>query len=105
MLKKGYGNALIEGIKKAKGKYVIMADADNSYDFNKINNFYSKLKSGFDIVQGCRFSYGGGEIKKKMPISHQYLGNPVISFLSKLFSHYLSMMFIVVIEVLIELNF
>ncbi len=84
--KKGYGYALIEGIKKARGKYVIMADADNSYDFNKINNFYSKLKSGFDIVQGCRFSYGGGEIKKKaMPISHRYLGNPLISFLSKLF--------------------
>ena len=84
--KKGYGNALIGGIKFARGKYIIMADCDNSYDFSQLDKFYKKLKSGFDIVQGCRFPIGGGKIKEKaMPASHKYIGNPFFSFVSKLF--------------------
>ena len=83
---KGYGNALRGGISSAKGKYIIMADCDNSYDFLQLGKFYYKLKEGFDVVQGCRFPIGGGKIKKKaMPISHKYIGNPFFSFLSKLF--------------------
>ena len=83
---KGYGSTLIGGIKKAKGKYIIMADADDSYDFTKINDFFLKLEEGYDIVQGCRFPIGGGKIENKaMPISHRYFGNPFFSMLSKLF--------------------
>lgn len=84
--KKGYGSALRQGINAAKGKYIIIADADNSYDFNAIDKFYYKLKQGYDLVQGCRYPSGGGKIKEKaMPISHKYIGNPFFSFLSKLF--------------------
>lgn len=83
---KGYGNALRGGIEAAIGKYIIMADCDNSYNFLDIDKFYYKLKGGFDIVQGCRFPVGGGKIEENaMPISHQYIGNPFFSFLSKLF--------------------
>ncbi len=84
--KKGYGNALISGIKAAKGKYIIMGDADDSYNFEKISSFYEKLLDGYEMVQGCRFSIGGGKIEKNaMPVSHKYLGNPFFSVLSKLF--------------------
>ena len=83
---RGYGSALIAGIKNAKGKYVIMADADNSYDFSILDKFYKKLLDGYDLVQGCRFPIGGGKIEKNaMPISHKYFGNPFLSFVSKLF--------------------
>ena len=83
---KGYGNALISGIKAAKGKYIIMGDADDSYNFEKISSFYEKLLDGYEMVQGCRFSIGGGKIEKNaMPVSHKYLGNPFFSILSKLF--------------------
>ena len=83
---KGYGNALRGGIDHAKGKYIIMADADNSYDFLSVGLFYNKLNEGFDIVQGCRFPIGGGRIEDNaMPFSHKHLGNPFFSFLSKLF--------------------
>ena len=83
---KGYGNALKGGINLAKGKYIIMADCDNSYDFLQLGKFYNKLKSGFDIVQGCRFPSGGGRIEEKaMPISHKYIGNPFFSFVSRIF--------------------
>jgi len=84
--KKGYGNAIIGGIKEASGKYIIMGDADNSYDFNEIDKIYAKLIEGNDLVQGCRFPVGGGKIlKDAMPITHKYIGNPFFSFLSKLF--------------------
>ena len=63
-----------------------MGDADDSYDFTKINEFYEKLLEGYDIVQGCRFSTGGGKIEKSaMPLSHKYIGNPLFSFISKIF--------------------
>ena len=84
--KKGYGNAIIGGVKHSSGKYIIMADADDSYDFSKLGDFYMKLKEGYEIVQGCRFSYGGGEIEKSaMPLSHKYFGNPFFSLISKFF--------------------
>ena len=83
---KGYGHALRGGIENAKGKYVIMADSDDSYDFLCVDHFYNKLIDGYDMVQGCRFSVGGGKIEDKaMPFSHKYFGNPFFSFLSKLF--------------------
>jgi len=82
---KGYGNAVREGIKNATGKYVLIADADNSYDFNDLKKFYDKITLGFDIVQGCRLPSGGGKIKKNaMPITHRLIGNPFFSLLSKL---------------------
>jgi len=81
---KGYGNALMAGIAEAKGKYVVMADADDSYDFGEIPRFLNKLKEGYDFVQGCRLSIGGGTIKPgAMPLLHRWLGNPAFSFMAK----------------------
>ncbi len=83
---KGYGCALLGGIEMSQGKYVIMGDADNSYDFSVLDQFYKKLLEGNDLVQGCRFPVGGGKIEKNaMPFSHKYFGNPFLSFVSKLF--------------------
>lgn len=82
---KGYGNALMGGIAAAKGKYVIMGDADDSYDFGEAHKFVAKLREGFELVQGCRFPRGGGTIKPgAMPFLHYWLGNPLFSFLSRL---------------------
>ena len=65
---KGYGSALIEGIKKAKGKYIIMYDSDDTYDLNDLNLLYSNLKDGNDLVIGNR--YKGGFEKGSMKILH-----------------------------------
>ncbi|HQR05746.1 MAG TPA: glycosyltransferase family 2 protein [Gemmatales bacterium] len=82
---KGYGNALMGGISAAKGKYVIMGDADDSYDFGEAPKFVAKLREGYELVQGCRFPRGGGTIEKgAMPFLHYWLGNPLFSFLSRL---------------------
>jgi len=82
---KGYGNALMGGIAAAKGKYVIMGDADDSYDFGEAPKFVAKLREGYELVQGCRFPRGGGTIKPgAMPFLHYWLGNPLFSFLSRL---------------------
>ncbi len=78
---KGYGNALKLGIRQAKGKYVIMGDADDSYDFSDLDNFFDLLESGYDLVIGNRFR--GGIAKGAMPFLHRYLGNPVLSFIGK----------------------
>jgi glycosyltransferase involved in cell wall biosynthesis len=84
--KKGYGNAIIGGVEHSSGKYIVMGDADDSYDFSKLEDFYLKLNEGFDIVQGCRFPNGGGSIEKSaMPLSHKYFGNPLFSSISKFF--------------------
>ena len=80
---KGYGGALIFGILHAKGKYVIMGDSDDSYDFSSLNLFLDKLRQGNDLVMGNRFV--GGIAKGAMPILHKYLGNPVLSFIGRLF--------------------
>ncbi len=76
---KGYGAALIEGTKKAKGKYIIMGDADDSYNFLEIDNFYKELKNKYDFVIGNRLK---GKIEKDaMPFLHRYIGTPILSFL------------------------
>jgi len=80
---KGYGNALIGGITAANGKYVIMGDADDSYDFSNLMAYIEKLREGFDLVMGNRFK--GGIKKGAMPFIHRYLGNPVLSFIGRLF--------------------
>lgn len=78
---KGYGAALIAGINSAKGKYIVMADADCSYDWLKIPTFYQKLEEGYDLVMGNRFQ--GGIASGAMPPLHKYLGNPVLSTVAK----------------------
>lgn len=79
--KKGYGNALINGIKNARGKYIIMGDSDDTYDFLNLEKFYKKLESGYDLVMGNRFA--GGIEKGAMPFMNKYIGNPFLSFLAK----------------------
>jgi len=81
--KKGYGNALLGGIREAKGKFIIMGDSDDSYDFSQLSDFIEKLRSGAELVMGNRFT---GKIEKgAMPFLHRYLGNPILSFLGRLF--------------------
>jgi glycosyltransferase involved in cell wall biosynthesis len=78
----GYGRALMGGIGAARGKYVIMGDADDSYDFLEIPKFLEKLREGFDLVQGCRLPAGGGQVLPgSMPLMHRYLGNPFFTLL------------------------
>lgn len=81
--RKGYGSALMGAIQAAKGKYVIMGDSDDSYDFSNLNAYVEKLREGYDLVMGNRFK--GGIAKGAMPFLHYYLGNPVLSFIGKLF--------------------
>jgi glycosyltransferase involved in cell wall biosynthesis len=80
---RGYGAALIGGIAAAKGKFVAMGDADDSYDFLSLMPFLVKLRAGADLVMGNRFTGGIGP--GAMPPLHRYLGNPVLSFLGRLF--------------------
>ena len=80
---RGYGAALIGGCNGALGKYVIMGDADDSYDFLHLMPFVEKLREGYDLVMGNRFK--GGIEKGAMPPLHRYLGNPVLSFIARLF--------------------
>jgi hypothetical protein len=80
---RGYGAALLGGIEAASGRYVIMGDADDSYDFANLMLFLEKLRSGADLVMGNRFK--GGIAPGAMPRSHRYLGNPVLSWLGRLF--------------------
>jgi glycosyltransferase involved in cell wall biosynthesis len=82
---KGYGNALMGGIAAAKGQFVIMGDADDSYDFLEVPKFIEKLQAGADLVQGCRLPSGGGTVKPgAMPFLHRWWGNPMFSFLVRL---------------------
>jgi hypothetical protein len=78
---RGYGGALMNGIANARGKYVIMADADDSYDLANLEPFITALRSGHDLVMGNRFR--GGIAPGAMPSLHRYLGNPVLSFLGR----------------------
>jgi len=80
---KGYGNALMGGIAAAAGKYVVMGDADASYDFAHIPRFLGPLRDGADLVMGNRFR--GGIEKGAMPPTHQYFGNPALTWLGRLF--------------------
>ncbi len=78
----GYGSALMGGIEVARGRFIIMGDADDSYDFLEIPRFVEKLRNGFDLVQGCRLPTGGGTVAQgAMPWSHRWIGNPLFSFL------------------------
>src|SRR5690606_7681901 len=80
---KGYGAALGGGIAAARGRYVIMGDADDSYDFSKLDRFIDELRRGTSLVMGNRFA--GGIARGAMPWLHKSIGNPVLSFLGKLF--------------------
>jgi hypothetical protein len=78
---RGYGGALIAGIEAARGRYVIMGDADDSYDLGNLGPFITELRTGRDVVMGNRFR--GGIKPGAMPLLHKYLGNPVLSWLGR----------------------
>lgn len=81
---RGYGSALMGGIAAARGKFVIMGDADDSYDFLEIPKFVEKLREGFELVQGCRLPSGGGRIAPgAMPFLHRWWGNPMFSIMAR----------------------
>ncbi len=81
---KGYGNALMGGIAAARGRFIIMGDADDSYDFLEVPKFVEKLREGFDLVQGCRLPAGGGTVMPSaMPFLHRWWGNPMFSLMAR----------------------
>src|SRR6202521_2300792 len=83
--RKGYGSALIGGIDAAQGRFVVMGDADDSYDFEAIGPLIDKLRDGYDLVVGNRFL--GGIEPGAMPWSHRWVGNPVLTLISRVFFH------------------
>ncbi len=83
---KGYGNALRFGVEAARGKWIIMGDSDDSYDFSDLDGFVENLRAGFDLVMGCRMPRGGGTLMPgAMPWKHRWIGNPFLSFIGRLF--------------------
>jgi glycosyltransferase involved in cell wall biosynthesis len=81
---RGYGSALMAGIRASRGRFVVMADADASYDLADAPRFIEKLRQGFDLVQGCRLSSGGGRVEPgAMPWLHRWWGNPMFSALAR----------------------
>jgi glycosyltransferase involved in cell wall biosynthesis len=80
---RGYGAAQIGGIGAARGRFVIIGDADDSYDFSRLDGFVAKLREGYDLVMGNRFK--GGIEAGAMPPLHRWLGNPVLSFIGRIF--------------------
>jgi len=80
---RGYGAALRAGVEAAKGRYVIMGDADDSYDFSRLERFVEALRAGHPLVMGNRFK--GGILPGAMPAMHRYVGNPILSFIGRLF--------------------
>jgi glycosyltransferase involved in cell wall biosynthesis len=85
---KGYGSALMGGIEQARGKYVLMGDADASYDFGELSKFLDKLREGYSLVQGCRLSSGGGKVMPgAMPFLHRWWGNPMFSYFARMMFH------------------
>jgi glycosyltransferase involved in cell wall biosynthesis len=81
---RGYGAALMGGIDAAHGRFIVMGDADDSYDFGDIPRFVERLRQGFDLVQGCRLESGGGRVLPgAMPFLHRWLGNPMFSALAR----------------------
>lgn len=83
--KKGYGSALRGGIEAAIGSFVVMGDADSSYDFSKLKPFVDNLRTGFDLVMGNRFK--GGIMHGAMPWMHRWIGNPILSTIGRIFFH------------------
>ncbi|MFC6354812.1 glycosyltransferase family 2 protein [Luethyella okanaganae] len=82
IVEKGYGSALMGGIEAARGRYVIMGDADDSYDFSRLDAFVERLRAGDELVMGNRFR--GGIEPGAMPPLHKYLGNPVLSWIGRI---------------------
>ena len=83
---RGYGAALLAGIHAARGRFVVMGDADDSYDFGAIGPFLTSLRTGADLVMGCRLPSGGGTIMPgAMPWKHRWLGNPALSAIGRFF--------------------
>ena len=81
---KGYGAALMGGIEASQGQYVLMGDADDSYDFSNIFPLVQSLRAGNDLVMGCRLPGGGGEVLPgAMPFTHRWIGNPMFTFLAR----------------------
>ncbi|HSB02661.1 MAG TPA: glycosyltransferase [Anaerolineales bacterium] len=80
---KGYGNALLGGFEAAQSQYIIMGDSDDSYDFSDLQAFVDALDQGYDLVMGNRFK--GGIQPGAMPFLHRYVGNPILSWLARLF--------------------
>ena len=81
---RGYGSALMGGIRAARGRFVIIGDADESYDFGEIPRFLARLREGDQLVQGCRLSRGGGTVLPgAMPWLHRWWGNPMFSWLAR----------------------
>lgn len=80
---RGYGSALMGGIRAARGRHIIMGDSDNSYDFSNLMPFLERLREGYDLVMGNRFS--GGIAPGAMPFLHKWLGNPVLTGIGRLF--------------------
>ena len=80
---RGYGSALLGGISAAHGKYVIMGDSDDSYDFSRLDAFVEQLRAGYQLVMGNRFR--GGILPGAMPPLHRYLGNPLLTAVGRLF--------------------
>ncbi len=83
---KGYGHALRGGVRAARGQWIIMGDADDSYDFSEADRFVKRFQAGDDLVMGCRLPVGGGTIMPgAMPWKNHWLGNPILSFIGRLF--------------------
>ena len=80
---RGYGSALLGGIRAAEGHYLIMGDSDDSYDFDRLEDFVAKLRDGWQLVMGNRFQ--GGILPGAMPPLHRYLGNPVLTTIGRIF--------------------
>jgi glycosyltransferase involved in cell wall biosynthesis len=85
IVQRGYGAALYGATLAARGRYVIMGDSDDSYDFSCLDLFVDKLRAGYDLVMGNRFL--GGIVKGAMPWKNRYIGNPILSTIGKLFFH------------------
>ncbi len=85
---RGYGSALMGGIAEARGRFVMMGDADGSYDFREIPRFWKRHLEGAELVQGCRLPKGGGTVDEgAMPWLHRWVGNPMLTFLARTMFH------------------
>lgn len=83
---KGYGSALRGGVNAALGRWILMGDADDSYDFSEADRFVEKFQAGFDLVMGCRLPSGGGTIMPgAMPWKNRWIGNPILTFTGRVF--------------------
>jgi glycosyltransferase involved in cell wall biosynthesis len=81
---RGYGAALMGGIEAARGRYIVMGDADDSYDFGETHRFVAKLRQGYDLVQGCRLPSGGGTVLPgAMKLLHRWWGNPMFTRMTR----------------------